>query len=258
MKIFRKIRLNNINTKDFKKYFIYATGEIILVVIGILIALYISNKKEDFDKIEKQNNHLVLIKEELQKNLTTLEEEEKVLTELIENIKGLSNLIYSKKSLDTINESYLSNLLFLPVTRSIEIDYENVAYKELISANTLKDLKNDSVRTILRSWDRNIETLKLQENVVRESLTKMVNFLETNGSLKTILDDNYVSEDYLDIKNTANNPTNKHLIKSKQFENILLQYLGVATQLSKRNYPRFKIYIKRLIYFIEEHLKEDN
>lgn len=40
---FRKIRRLLINEGNLKKYFVYALGEIFLVVIGILIALAINN-----------------------------------------------------------------------------------------------------------------------------------------------------------------------------------------------------------------------
>lgn len=253
MKIFRKVRFNSIAKKGFGKYFLYATGEIILVVIGILIALYINNKKEFSDAQRTQNNHLVLIKEELQNNLITIEKEEKVLSELIGNLKELANLMNSNNALHKTSESELSSLLFLSVTRSIDVDYENVAYKEFINSNTLKDVKNDSIRTILRSWDRKLETLKLQEKGVQVSLSKTVDFLEINGSLKTIFDNFDVSESYLGIKNSPENYSNKSIFTSRQLENILLQYLGVATQLSEKNYPRFKTSIKNLITLIEKN-----
>ena len=43
MKIFRKIRQKLLTENKFSKYLIYALGEIVLVVIGILIALQINN-----------------------------------------------------------------------------------------------------------------------------------------------------------------------------------------------------------------------
>lgn len=43
IKFFRKIRLTLLSENKFSKYLIYAFGEIILVVIGILIALQINN-----------------------------------------------------------------------------------------------------------------------------------------------------------------------------------------------------------------------
>ena len=47
IKFFRKIRHNLMETRKTTKYFKYAIGEIILVVIGILIALQINNWNEE-------------------------------------------------------------------------------------------------------------------------------------------------------------------------------------------------------------------
>ena len=46
IKFFRKIRQQLLNESKFKKYLLYAIGEIILVVIGILIALAINNNNQ--------------------------------------------------------------------------------------------------------------------------------------------------------------------------------------------------------------------
>ena len=43
MKIFRKIRFQHLGENKTKHYLLYAIGEIVLVVIGILIALQIDN-----------------------------------------------------------------------------------------------------------------------------------------------------------------------------------------------------------------------
>ena len=47
IKFFRKIRYNLMSENKTGKYFKYAIGEIILVVIGILIALQINNWNEN-------------------------------------------------------------------------------------------------------------------------------------------------------------------------------------------------------------------
>ena len=44
---FRKIRKQLANENKFQKYFRYAFGEILLVVIGILIALQVNNWNEN-------------------------------------------------------------------------------------------------------------------------------------------------------------------------------------------------------------------
>ena len=46
IKFFRKIRQNLLSEGKTGKYFKYAIGEIVLVVIGILIALQINNWNE--------------------------------------------------------------------------------------------------------------------------------------------------------------------------------------------------------------------
>jgi hypothetical protein len=47
IKFFRKIRQKTLTENKFGKYLTYGIGEIILVVIGILIALQINNWNEE-------------------------------------------------------------------------------------------------------------------------------------------------------------------------------------------------------------------
>ena len=51
---FRRIRQTLLTQNKMSQYLLYAIGEIILVVIGILIALYINNANEK--KINKENS----------------------------------------------------------------------------------------------------------------------------------------------------------------------------------------------------------
>ena len=46
IKFFRRIRQQLLSENKISKYLLYAIGEIALVVIGILIALYINNQNE--------------------------------------------------------------------------------------------------------------------------------------------------------------------------------------------------------------------
>ena len=56
IKLFRNIRKNLLNEGKTTNYLKYASGEIILVVIGILIALQINNWNEG--EKERQEEHL--------------------------------------------------------------------------------------------------------------------------------------------------------------------------------------------------------
>lgn len=71
IKFFRHIRRSLINQNQMGKYFKYAFGEILLVVIGILIALGINNWNEN-RKIEK--NEIILLEKLQEENIINLEE----------------------------------------------------------------------------------------------------------------------------------------------------------------------------------------
>ncbi|TXE17161.1 hypothetical protein ES731_12545 [Psychroflexus gondwanensis] len=65
IKFFRKIRQKNLIENKFSKYLLYAIGEIILVVFGILIALSINNWNENRKSDIELYNYLELMTEEL-------------------------------------------------------------------------------------------------------------------------------------------------------------------------------------------------
>lgn len=59
--IIRKIKRAFFANKQFKNYLLYALGEIVLVVIGILIALQINNRNSEKQQQEKLRNYLEII-----------------------------------------------------------------------------------------------------------------------------------------------------------------------------------------------------
>lgn len=54
IKFFRKIRQRLLTENKFSKYLIYAIGEVVLVVIGIIIALQINNWNESKKAINSE------------------------------------------------------------------------------------------------------------------------------------------------------------------------------------------------------------
>ena len=58
IKFFRRIRQKLIDENRISKYVLYATGEIVLVVIGILIALELNGMQEDAVDRKKEQAYL--------------------------------------------------------------------------------------------------------------------------------------------------------------------------------------------------------
>ncbi|WP_082113191.1 hypothetical protein [Kordia jejudonensis] len=90
MKFFNKERSKLMGGKNIKKYLKYAFGEIILVVIGILIAVGINNWN--------QRKQLNSANEELQKN---------IIKQLEKDIAAIENY---QRRLDTLQNNYLNFL----------------------------------------------------------------------------------------------------------------------------------------------------
>ncbi len=72
IKFFRKIRQKLLTENKFSKYLIYAIGEIILVVIGILIALQINNANENRKTENIKNNYYNQIIVDLDKEIENI------------------------------------------------------------------------------------------------------------------------------------------------------------------------------------------
>ena len=71
---FRKIRQKTLTENKFGKYLTYAIGEIILVVIGILIALSINNWNQERQQKKVLNNIYATIKVDLQQDIVNIDE----------------------------------------------------------------------------------------------------------------------------------------------------------------------------------------
>ena len=96
IKFFRKIRRKLLKENRFNKYLLYAIGEIILVIIGILIALQINNWNEN-RKIKKElQSSLYGILEELNENINYISAERKSYETKIEDL----DIILNKKAKD--------------------------------------------------------------------------------------------------------------------------------------------------------------
>ena len=108
IKFFRKIRYDLTEKSKTGKYFKYAVGEIILVVIGILIALSINNWNESRKQEAKVNEALKEIHRDLSENIIESKDlirnyrrEDSIINILItkklsiEDFKGNQGLIYS-------------------------------------------------------------------------------------------------------------------------------------------------------------------
>jgi len=140
IKFFRKIRQKLISENRLSKHLIYAIGEIILVVIGILIALHINN----WNEYQKERESEKIILKEIRDNLKF------DLEDFESNIANLQNKAISSKSLLEIlnnNSSYNDSIgyFFYYLKTYPHFSNKSNGYN-LLQSKGLDIIQNDSIR----------------------------------------------------------------------------------------------------------------
>lgn len=150
IKIFRKIRYNLMETGKTVKYFKYAIGEIILVMIGILLALQVNNWNQN--RINKNEEQEIIAK--LHKDFKT--NKENLATFIIENNNEISahlvlmNLIGSSR--EALLKHNLDSLLYQSFSAS-EVAFADNTIKSIMQSGRLDLLKNEKVTDLLYKWN---------------------------------------------------------------------------------------------------------
>jgi hypothetical protein len=169
MKFFRKIREKRLIENKFSKYLLYAIGEIVLVVFGILIALSINNWNE---KRKKENLEIILLSE-LVKNLQDDIIDMKINLGFHERGIKSAEIILSvfEEPLpyqDSLNRHY-GKVSLIPKFLPIKTAYNS------INRQGMRIIKNDSLRNtiifhyenqykFLEAWNESEWDLQFQDN----------------------------------------------------------------------------------------------
>ena len=122
------------------KYFKYAIGEIILVIIGILIALQINNWNENRQLNQRELNLLNELKSNLEVNITNLNNDIKIQKESVYYINYILNLNENKTPYNDSIPSYLQRANFAP-----DVILTSSAFETLKSTG-LELIKQDNLR----------------------------------------------------------------------------------------------------------------
>ena len=137
---FRKIRHNLIEKNNFKKYSIYAIGEILIVIIGILIAVGINNWNQNrLLKIEELKS-LKSLHSEIRDNLINFDSTYNLQLGRKEAVQQLlfTNLSnYNLSSLDTLFRETAQNYTYNP-SLGIYNTMINSGKIELLTCDSLK------------------------------------------------------------------------------------------------------------------------
>lgn len=171
IKFFRKIRQKLLTENRFTKYLLYAIGEIVLVVIGILIALQVNNNNTE----KKKHKLEIAMLKDLKVDLEMADQKIEKQIEWFKESQDIHYQIYNESIGKASFDSSMSyhDLIWTAFLR--EVIAENYTSK-------ISDISDERLKRILRDylWREQLVKEAIQEwNDVK--LKKVRPFLDKNG-----------------------------------------------------------------------------
>ena len=233
------------------KYFLYAIGEIVLVVIGILIAISINNWNENIKEKQQEKVILTTLKKEFSQNKTAFSET--IVTR--DSLNSIINNILKYTGQKDFSLSKEESGRFVRSLRSVVIANISSSYiNELLTSNKIHILQNDSLKTILTNWPNDLIDYHT------ENAQSM--FAYTRNSIRPFLDKNYsfgsqVYSRRLGFEfNSQFSDDYKSIYGMREFENITLSKIEQSRD-ANQNYHILITKIDNIIEIIsQEQLRQ--
>lgn len=218
IKFFRRIRRQLHTENKFSKYLLYAIGEIILVVIGILIALSINNWNEQ----RKENKQVVAFLNrlipEIDSNIYEININIARVDSIVNSAKTLLNMFH-KPSVENIKNKDINPAINY-ILNTTGIDLKQETLQEGLNNGSVALISSDTLRNKLYSWRTLIEDIQLSEKINTEDLNNnLVPFLYDNFNWRQM--DFETSQYEKNTKGSAFNTDFNKLLSLRKFENLV-------------------------------------
>jgi hypothetical protein len=236
IKIFRKIRQDLLSEGKTSKYLKYAVGEIILVVIGILIALQINNWNQNNSNKKLERQYYSSMKSQLNEDLYKLNGEIYYNQDLLNKFTYAKELLIQKdkSKLDTLAKITLSMVYYADFRRKSNV------YQTLVNSGEIKHLNNHNILEHLQSLEENYSYI----NRIEESNLTVIIF-QVVPEIKEV-----VRIDPLKVENVE-------IMFSYQFQNVI--DLLIHLVIEKRDaYMQAQKVINATIELIDKELDTSN
>jgi len=235
IKFFRKIRQNMIKENRASKYMLYAIGEIVLVVIGILFALQINNW--NIERLERKNEKMILLdlQVEFQENLVDAERVKKGNDGIFNAMSAIQQNSVEKN----YNQEIMDSLMYY-VFDWFDYTPKPGASNNLINSGNLNLISNKELRKLLTLWsgvaaelddDEQLAVRYSQDIIIPYIVTRypMSNLESFDKNVGYYLKDNNNLEEFEPIRNKSYN------VEGLLQDNIFNNHISVKKMYARHN-----------------------
>ena len=199
------------------KYLLYAIGEIVLVVIGILIALQVNNLNESSKNDVKAEKFLMKLKNQIERNIETVELQQAQNNQFLEISERLISLTNtnSGKNIETKLDT-----LVLVNSFDFNLNLDMLSLSEARNNGDLDLVKSDSLTLNIYKFIKLYDDLMVREKVTNEDLTMNFKpYLNKHYNVRNLV---YMNG-YPELKkSTFNQKKNIQILSDQVFENLLV------------------------------------
>jgi hypothetical protein len=175
IQFFRKIRHQLLDEGKIGKYLKYAIGEILLVVIGILIALQINNYNIYKKDRLKEAEYLTALLEDLSKDVDQLQYSLSTNDEILDGLNNvLSMLSNPKEDRDSQRKLFLNKIKYTYWYAVME--FNDVTLTQLQSTGDFGLVTSNVVSTAITNYIKGVEDC----NYMKEEVQKNFHVMETS------------------------------------------------------------------------------
>jgi len=252
LRLFRNSRLKLTSESNGLRYFRYALGEIILVVIGILIALQINNWNEHRKLRNTEHYYLIELKSEFKKNLKEINKVMARNDANLENALLLANYLASDSM--TLSDYDFDKHLFKSIVTEIQYRPSPGTLNEILNSGKLEIISNKTLRTKLSSWDAVLLKVRFQEIEHATPRLKLLDLTYAQGNFR----EGYAAttNKTLDLKPRSSSIHNKYVFRTNQeFDNLLSVFYLSGQALNEHYYEELKEKIEDILELVYSELK---
>ena len=170
MKLFRKIRQALIQKGNLKKYLLYAIGEILLVMVGILLAFQVNTWN---DNRIKRSAELTFYK-----NLRSLitNDKNQIQSEIEYNNTDMAQFEYANKIIEINDRTKTDTLgkIAINLSRYSDFDRQGNIYETMVNSGEIKLLRNPEIIKGIRELEERYLYINRMENIHYDAMITYV------------------------------------------------------------------------------------
>ena len=212
MKLFRKIRETLIKEGNLKRYFLYALGEILLVMIGISLAFRVNNWNDDRVNKDTEIRYYENIRDQIK------DDKALILHQVDYNNWYLLQFNYANEILENNDRSKIDTLglIVRKLTKYSDFDRQGNIYETLVNSGQIKLLHNYKIVNTIRTLEEKYLYMNRMENIHYDAvMSHVVNALSP-------------------ILNFSNGKVQKpDVLYHYEFQNLVLSLIQIMTEKNK-------------------------